>query len=302
MRSVWFPNGGIDLAGHLHLPPDFDETRAHAALVCVHPGSSVKEQTAGIYAARMAELGFVALVFDAAFQGESGGEPRFVEDPAMRTEDIRCAVDYLTTLPFVDADRIGVLGVCAGGGYALSAAMTDHRIKAVGTVVSAKAGTAFRASGVMEKLAAIGAQRTREAAGEPPLLTNWIPNTPEELAATGKHELDLTEAVDYYRTPRGAHPRSTNQLRFSRLGGLLGYDAFHLVEELLTQPLQIVVGDRTGAFGSYDAGHELYRRAPGEKDLFVVHGASHYDLYDRPAYVAQAVAKLGAFYSRHLAG
>ena len=300
-RNVSFKHRDIDLAGHLHVPADFDEQRSYAALVCVHPGSSVKEQTAGLYAARMAERGFVALAFDASFQGESGGEPRFIEDPALRTEDIRCAVDYLTTLAFVDAERIGVLGVCAGGGYALSAAMTDHRIKAIGTVTSAKAGTAFRASGLPDRLRAVGDQRTREARGEPPLVTRWIPNTPEELAATGSRELDLCEAVEYYRTPRGQHPRSTNQLRLSQLGGLLGYDAFHLVEELLTQPLQIIVGDRVGAFGAYAAGHELYQRATCEKDLFVVHGASHYDLYDRPEYVGQAVDKLDAFYTRHLA-
>ena len=302
MNTVSFKNRSIELAGHLHLPADFDEGRAYAALVCVHPGSSVKEQTAGLYAARMAELGFVALAFDASHQGESGGEPRFVEDPATRIEDIRCAVDFLTTLAYVDAHRIGVLGVCAGGGYAVSAAMTDHRIKAVGTVVGAKGGGAFRASGAMEKLAAIGDQRTREARGEPALVTNWIPNTPEELAKTGNHELDLSEAVDYYRTARGQHPRSSNQLRFTSLGALIGFDAFHLVEELLTQPLQIVIGDKVGAFGSYEAGQELFRRATCTKDLLVVSGASHYDLYDRAEYVGQAVTKLAAFYTEHLSG
>lgn len=299
-KTVTFPNAGVELAGHLHLPPRFDERRPRPALVCVHPGSSVKEQTAGLYAARMAERGFVALAFDASHQGESGGEPRFLEDPAKRIEDIRCAVDFLGTLPSIDARRIGVLGICAGGGYALSAAMIDKRIRAVGTVVTANGGRVFRAQGAAAVLEAVAEQRTREARGEPPRITTWIPNTPEELAKTGNGELDLREAVDYYRTPRGGHPRSSNQLLFTSMASIMAYDPFHLVEELLTQPLQIVVGDKAGAFGSYASGQELFRRATCEKDLFVVHGASHYDLYDRPAYVAEAVEKLGAFYAKHL--
>ena len=300
MTPVTFPNAGVALAGHLHLPPSFEERRPHPSIVCVHPGSSVKEQTAGLYAARMAQLGFVALAFDGSHQGESGGEPRFVEDPATRIEDIRCAVDYLGTLPSIDARRIGVLGICAGGGYALSAAMLDKRIRAVGTVVTANGGRVFRAQGAAAVLDAVAEQRAREVRGEPRRITTWIPNTPEELAATGKRGLDLGEAVDYYRTPRGAHPRSSNQLLFTSMALMMAYDPFHLIEELLTQPLQIVVGDRAGEFGSYASGQELFRRATCEKDLFVVEGASHYDLYDRPEYVGQAVEKLGAFYAKHL--
>lgn len=301
-QNVSFDSRGNQLAGHLYLPPGFDETRTHAALVCVHPGSSVKEQTAGLYAAQMAEGGFVALAFDASHQGESAGLPRFLEEPATRIEDVRAAVDFLTTLGYVDAARIGVLGVCAGGGYAVSAAMTDPRIKAVGTVVAAQGGRVFRQRGAKDALAAVGEQRTRQARGEPALVTTWIPNSPEELVKSGEHELDLTEAVDYYRTPRGQHPRSSNQLLFTSMAALIAFDPFHLVEELLTQPLQIVVGDKAGTFGSYAAGKELFERATCTKDLLVVAGASHYDLYDRPEYVSQAVAKLRSFYSEHLAG
>src|SRR5690606_31425104 len=152
MKSVTFRNRTWDVAANLHLPKDFDESGKYAAIVCVHPGSSCKGQTAGIYAEKLAEQGFVAIAFDASFQGESGGEPRYIEDPATRVEDVRCAVDYLTTLPYVDEDRIGVLGVCAGGGYAVNAAMTEHRIKAVGTVVAANIGKLYRSYGAAAML------------------------------------------------------------------------------------------------------------------------------------------------------
>ena len=301
-RDVTFPSGPIQIAGHLHLPPGFDESRAYSAVVCVHPGSSVKEQTAGLYAARLAERGLVTLAFDASHWGESGGEPRFLEDPPTRIEDIRCAVDFFTTLSFVDPSRVGVLGICAGGGYAVAAAMIEKRIRAVGTVVTPNGGRVFRARGAGDALRAVAEQRTRTARGEPPLVTTWIPNSPEELARSGEGERDTSEAVDYYRTPRGHHPRSSNQLSFESMARMIAFDPFHLVEELLDQPLQVVVGDVRGEFGSYDAGHELHLRAPGPKDLLVVHGASHYDLYDRPEYVSQAVDRLGAFYTEHLSG
>lgn len=305
MERVSFRSRGIDVVGNVHLPAGFDEHARYAAIVTVHPGSSVKEQTAGIYARRMAELGYVALAFDASYQGESGGEPRFLEDPAARVEDVRAAVDFLTTLEHVDQERIGVLGVCAGGGYAVSAALSEPRIKAVGVVAVTNIGRGYRESGgpegsVARTLDAVARRRTAEVAGAEPLVVPWIPDTPAEAARAGITELDLLEAVDYYRTPRGMHPRSTNRLLFTSAAALLTFDAFHLVEELLTQPLQVVVGNRVGAFGSYRDGHELFRRAPGEKDLLVIDGASHYDLYDRPEAVGPAVERLGIFYAKHL--
>ncbi len=300
MQSVTFSNRTWEVAATLHLPRDFDRTRQYAAIVCVHPGSSCKGQTAGIYAEKLAEEGFVALAFDASFQGESGGEPRYIEDPATRVEDVRCAVDYLTTLPYVDEERIGVLGVCAGGGYAVNAAMTEHRIKAVGTVVAANIGRLYRSYGAIPMLESIGKQRTAEARGAEPLITTWIPNSPEERQQAGIEDVDIVEAVDYYRTRRGQNACAPNKLRFTSLAGVLAFDAFHLVEELLTQPIQIVTGSVPGGFGSMQEGRELFERVTGEKDLFVVEGATHYDLYDRPEPVAKAVARLAPFYRAHL--
>ena len=174
MTSLTFKNRTWDVAAELHVPTDFDENRKYAAIVCVHPGSSCKGQTAGLYASRLAEQGFVAIAFDASFQGESGGAPRH---PATRVEDVRCAVDYLVTLPYVDEEKIGVLGVCAGGGYAVNAAMTEHRIMAVGTVDGANIGRINRQGEVIATLKAIGRQRTAEARGAELRIDNWIPNS-----------------------------------------------------------------------------------------------------------------------------
>lgn len=300
MQSVTFKNRTWDVAAELHFPEGFDPSKTYAAIVCVHPGSSCKGQTAGLYAAKLAEQGFVTIAFDASFQGESGGEPRYIEDPATRIEDVRCAVDYLVTLPYIDEARIGVLGVCAGGGYAVNAAMTERRIKAVGTVVAANIGRLNREGDVIAALEAIGKQRTAEARGGEPLVTNWIPNSTEERDAAGITEVDVAQAVEYYRTARGQNACAPNKLRFTSLGSVIAFDAFHLVEELLTQPIQIVTGGVPGAFGSQRDGQELYERVRSEKDLFVVEGATHYDLYDQPEPVAKAVAKLAQFYARHL--
>ncbi|MCD7900443.1 MAG: alpha/beta hydrolase [Bacteroides sp.] len=298
-KNVTFKNRTIDVAGDLYLPPNFDESRKYAAIVTVHPGSSCKEQTAGIYASKLAERGFVTLSVNASYQGESGGEPRNIEDPAMRVEDIRCAIDYLTTLPYIDEDRIGALGVCAGGGYVVNASMTERRIKAVGTSVGANIGRVNNegpAEEVIKTLEMISKQRTAEARGAEPLIVPWVPCENKDA-----EDIDLREAYQYYLTPRGQHPNSTNELRFISMGSVIAFDAFHRIDKLLTQPLQIIVGAKGGAFKSFQDGKELYERAASkEKDLLIFEDASHYDLYDNPRYVDQAVEKFTEFFGKYL--
>lgn len=301
MQKVSFKNRTWDVAGHLYFPENFDETKQYPAIVCVHPGSSVKEQTAGFYAGQLAENGFITLAFDASFQGESGGEPRFLEDPITRVEDIRCAIDYLTTLSFVDNDRIGAMGVCAGGGYAANAAISEKRIKAIGTVIGTNPSRAFREANPVETLNAVAQQRTAEANGAEKLINNWIPNSKEEVQQLGVQEMDLLEAIDYYRTPRGQHPNSCNQLLFTSMSNLIMFDAFHLAEYFLTQPLLVIVGDKVGGFGSYRDGFDLYNKAASTtKKIHVVQGASHYDLYDQPQATQNALEQLVPFFQEHL--
>lgn len=305
VEHVSFRNGAIDIAGDLRVPEGGDGRQPHAALVIATPGSSVKEQIGAVYGARLADKGFVTLAFDPSYQGQSGGEPRDLEDPAARVEDIRCAVDFLMTLPFVAEERVGLLGICAGGGYAVNAALTEHRVRALGTVVPVNIGRARRQGGrtpdaVREMLEAVGRQRTAEARGGAPRRDPWIPDSPEAARAAGVTDRDLLDAVDFYRTPRGFDEHATNRRYFTSLGPLLGFDAFHLVGELLTQPLQVIVGGRLGTTFSFADGQTLFERANHRHGFHVVQGAGHYDLYDRSPYVDEAVDRLDAFFTQYL--
>ena len=306
-RRVVFANDGKAVAGDLHLPQGFDESRSYAAITLATPGSSVKEQVGANYASRLAERGFVALTFDPAYQGESEGMPRNFESPAARIEDIRCAVDHLTTLPFVDAQRLGLLGICAGGGYAVQAALSDHRLKALATVVGGNIGAALRRilgpEAVLKTIAEVGQQRTAEARGGAMRNDPWIPDSLAEAKAAGIDDPELLEAVRFYRESTYRHPNSTNRLLFRSFGPLLSFDAFHMVPELLTQPLQVIVGGRRGATGQYEDGQKLFDLAgAADKDFLVIEGAGHYDMYHVASYVDQAIDRLVPFYRRHLGG
>lgn len=195
LRHITIPRGPIDLAGDLYLPDTSDRGRPLRAVVLATPGSSVKEQIGANYASRLAEKGIAALTFDPAHQGASGGLPRDLEDPYRRGEDISCAIDALEVVPGVDSDRIGVLGICAGGGYAVHTARTDHRIKAVGTVVPSDLGEAFRGlqpDGPVAALDALATARTRENRTGDLARVRWLPDTTEEAAAAGMTDLDTT--------------------------------------------------------------------------------------------------------------
>ncbi|QDH81157.1 alpha/beta hydrolase [Echinicola soli] len=301
MRKVKFKNRNWDTAANLHLPYNFDETQNYPAIVCVHPGGSVKEQTAGLYAGKLAKKGFIALAYDASFQGESGGEPRYLEAPTTRVEDIRYAVDHLTTLNFVDKNRIGLLGICAGGGYAANAALEERRIRAVATVSGVNIGRAFREANFLETLEAVSSQRTAEANGAESIITNWTPNSCEEAKKAGINEMDMLEAINYYRTPRGEFPTSNNKLHFASMPKLIMFDAFHLADFLLTQPLLVIVGNKVGTFGSYRDGFDLYKKAASKnKTIHIVNGAGHYDLYDKAEATAEALDKLVPFFRENL--
>lgn len=303
MRTdVTFPSAGLTLAGHLYLP-DGEAPGPRPAIVVGHPGSGVKEQASGLYARELAARGFVTLAFDAAYQGESEGEPRGLEDPGHRVEDLKAAVSFLTTRDEVAPDRIGALGICASGGYALTATATDHRIRAVGTVSAVDISRQFRlgADGAQDPavlqgmLDAAATARTAEAHGADVQRFPLFPATEEEARRGGPH---VFEGWEYYCTPRARHPRSAKALTWSSVDRIAAFDAFRCVELIAPRPLLMIVGrEAVTSWMSVEA----FQKAHGPKELAWIEGAVHNDLYDKEAYVAPAVEKLTGFFATHLA-
>ena len=303
MRTdVSFDSAGIEIAGHLYTP-DHGHAGPRPAIVVGHPGSGVKEQAAGLYARRLSDQGFVTLAFDAAYQGASGGTPRGLEDPAHRVEDLKAAVSFLTTRDEVDPGRIGALGICASGGYALAAAATDHRIKAVGTVSAVDIARQFRegADGsqdpavIQGMLDAAATARTAEARGEGVQVFKLFPDTEQEARQGGQH---VYEGWEYYCTPRAQHPRSAKFLTWSSIDRIAFFDAFRFVSLIGQRPLLVIAGrEAVTSWMSIQA----FQSALGPKELHWIEGASHSDLYDKEQYVGPAVTKLTGFYAKNLA-
>ncbi|HET9172394.1 MAG TPA: alpha/beta hydrolase [Actinospica sp.] len=309
--EVSFDSAGIDLAGILHLPADSADHADHAdraagprpAIVVGHPGSGVKEQAAGLYASLLAERGFVALAFDCAYQGESGGLPRGLEDPAHRVEDLKAAVSFLSTRPEADAERIGALGICASGGYVLPATAGDHRIRAVATVSAVDIARQFRlgadggqdAAVFQSMLDAAAHARTAAARGEDPGTLTLFPDTIEQARELGGEH--GAEGFEYYRTPRAEHPRAARFLDWTSIDKMAAFDAFASVPLIGDRPLHMIAGTR--AITSWMS-VEAFQKAVGPKELTWIDGAGHVDLYDRQPYVDRAVDKLADFFSRTL--
>lgn len=300
VQAVTFKKDNLNLAGNIYLPAGFDKAKKYAAIVVVHPGGGVKEQTAGLYAQQLAENGFVTLAFDASHQGASEGLPRFLDNPLNRVGDIYSAVDYLVTLRYVDAARIGGMGICAGSGATVKAAMTERRIKALATVSGVDVGAAGRRGwdgkasiNQLETLEAVAKQRTAEANGAAPLYVNYVPEVGDKTAP-----LDLQQAAEYYRTPRGGHPNSTNKMLFTGAGYGILFDGFGQADKLLTQPLLLIAGSEAGSL--WHSQELIEKAASKDKELFTIQGATHMDLYDGKEYVPQVTKKLTEFFNRNL--
>lgn len=304
--NLTYQNLGWQTAADLYLPPDFDEQKRYPAIVSTHPIGSCKEQTAGnVYAKGLAAAGFVVLVPDASFQGASGGEPRFIEDPAIRVSDIRFAVDYLQSLSYVDSDRIGAIGVCGGGAYTIHAGITDHRLKALASITGVNYGRLIREGFAqfkpLELAQGIARMRTAQAQGSATEPDDLLPASVAAATAAGITDIDVLEATEYYKTARGQQPHGATRQLMSFTGAAMGWDAFLHAEVLLTQPLMVVIGDQAGGFGAYRDGWEIYGRAAStDKHIVVAEGWSHYDLYDKAEPVAIAMASLVPFFLRTL--
>jgi fermentation-respiration switch protein FrsA (DUF1100 family) len=303
VRKIAFKNQyGMIVAGNLFTPKALDRSARSPAIVVGHPMGAVKEQSANLYATKLAERGFVTLSLDLSFWGESEGQPRNAVSPDIYAEDFSAAVDFLGTQPFVDRGRIGVLGVCGSGSFVISAAKIDPRMKAIATVSMYDMGAANRnglrhAQTVDQRKAAIAAaaeQRYVEFTGG---RTEYTSGTPDRL--TGDPVGD--EFYDFYRTRRGAftpegssarlttHPTLTSNVKF------MNFYPFNDIETIAPRPMLFITGDRAH---SREFSEDAYRRAAEPKELYFVSGAGHVDLYDRVNLIP--FDKLAAFFTRNL--
>ena len=299
-KKIGIPNrngNGITLSAVINYPDGFDAGKRYPAVVVSHPGGGVKEQTAGTYARKLAEQGFVTIAYDASYQGESTGEPRQLENPYVRTEDVSAVIDYLNTQSFVDQDKIGAMGICAGAGYTANAAINDRRIKAVGTVSMVNIGQMFRngwENNIKDADAIpvrdMGANARRAAAdGSKDAIFPLAPMRAEDAP-----NAELREAWEYYHTPRAQYPTAPGYMTARSLDQIITYDAYNKAESFLTQPLLTVVGSQAGSKWMSD---DLMKRAgTADKRQYIVEGANHMSMYDGEAYINEAVGQLAPFF------
>ncbi|WP_276481482.1 alpha/beta hydrolase [Paraflavitalea pollutisoli] len=302
INAVTYQLNGIDIAANVYTPAGFNATRKYPAVVVAHPNGGIKEQTAGLYAQRLAELGYITIAADAAYQGASGGQPRHTDNPAYRTEDIHGMADYITRYSGVDANRLGVLGICGGGGYTLKAVQTDKRFKAVATLSMFNSGEVRRngfqnsqLATIQERLQKASEARAQQAAGGEIIYAGMASITDEEIAKT---TTDLyREGYEYYYRTH-AHPNSTFLYTMSSLLDLMNWDAAANMD-LIDQPLLMMAGSKADTKYMTD---EAFAKASNakSKELFLIDGATHIQTYWKPEYVSQAVNKLKTFYQQNL--
>ena len=294
----------MDVAGSLFTPKNMSRGAKYPAIVVGHPMGAVKEQSANLYAQKMAERGFVTLAIDLSFWGESAGEPRNAVLPDVYADDFSAAVDFLSTRPFVDAKRIGAIGICGSGSFAISAAKIDPRIRAVSTVSMYNMGAANR-SGLNHSQTVEQRKKILEEAARQRLLEF----TGGEMRYTGGTVHEITEKsnpierefYDFYRTERGeftpagsskeltTHPTFTSNVKF------MNFYPFEDIETISPRPMLFITGSEAH---SREFSEDAYRRAAEPKELYIVPKAGHADLYDRVKLIP--FDKLESFFKQSL--
>lgn len=285
-KKVSYPNRyGITVAADLYTPKEMDASQKYPAILVGTPYGGVKEQGAGLYAQTMAERGFVAMAFDESYNGESSGEPRHLSSPDIFVEDFSAGVDFLGTRPFVAREKIGVIGICGSGGFSLTAAQVDHRIKAVVTT------SMYDMSRVIRKgwedsmtdderskmLDGLGEQRWTDFENGSPLLPDGFP---VETATAIPEGLDpiFSEFWEYYAMERGHHPRSHGPFTMTSNMAFMNFPLMNYIKSISPRPILFIMGEK--AHSRYFT-EDAYEMAAEPKELVVVPGARHIDLYDR---------------------
>ncbi|MDD1625287.1 MAG: alpha/beta hydrolase [Methylococcaceae bacterium] len=302
IHPVTYKLNGIDIAANIYTPANYDPSKRYPAVVVAHPNGGVKEQVAGLYAQYLAESGYITIAADASYQGASGGEPRNVDKPSNRIEDIRGMADFITQYAGVNADHLGLLGVCGGGGYSLKAAQTDKRFKAVATLSMFNSGVVRRngfmnsgLSTIQERLKQASEARALEAAGGKVLYAADTKTTDEEA---DKMPFDLYREGHYYYNRTHPHPNSTFRYTMSSLLDLMAFDAASNMD-LINQPLLMMAGSEADTYYMTDSAFKL-ATGTTQKELFLIPGATHIQTYYVPEYVDQAMKKLNEFFGKYL--
>jgi uncharacterized protein len=302
IHPVTYKLNGLDISANVYTPANYAPGKKYPAVVVAHPNGGVKEQVAGLYAQRLAEQGYITIAADAAYQGASAGQPRNVDKPAYRIEDIHGMADFIARYPGVDHARLGLLGICGGGGYSLKAAQTDKRFKSIATLSMFNSGLVRRngymdsqLSTIQERLQQASDARAQEAAGGAVLYANDVQLTDEQVAEL-PFELYRQGLVYYGRTH--AHPNSNGKYTLGSLLDLMSFDATEQIE-LIDKPLLMIAGSKSD---SLYMSEQAFAKATGTKDkeLFKIDGATHIETYWVPEYVNAAADKLTGFYARTL--
>lgn len=305
VQKVTFKNQyKMNIAGNLYLPKDMDKSKKHAAIIVGHPMGAVKEQSADLYAVKMAERGFVTMSVDLAFWGGSDGQPRNAVAPELYAETFSAAVDYLGTGPFADREKIGAIGICGSGSFAISAAKIDPRLKAVATISMYDMGAANR-NGLNHSLKLAQRKQIIADAAEQRYVefqggaTKYTSGTVHEI--TEKSNPIEREFYDFYRTPRGeftpagSSPLLTTHPTLSSNTKFMNFYPFNDIETISPRPLLFITGDQAH---SKEFSEDAYKRAAEPKELYYVAGAGHVDLYDRVELIP--FDKLESFFKANL--
>lgn len=279
--KVYYKNRfGIEIAADLYMAKDADTTQKYPALIIGPPFGGVKEQGPGVYANQLAQRGFVVLAFDPAYHGYSGGQPRLAGSTSHYAEDFSAGVDYLGTRDYVDRNEIGAIGICGSGGFALAAAGMDTRIKAVATSVM------YDITGIMNQISgderqqmleANSIQRWEDFESDTPATQIPYPEEPDETMPEGLDPV-TEEFYSFYGMERGHHPNALGNLTVASVADTMNFPSLTHISEISPRPILFIAGENAHSLAYSE---EAYENAGEPKELYIVPGANHVDLYDQ---------------------